>query len=107
MDCANISDHEYIPKTDNIDNIIGALSFQQQGAVSLQFQQLQQSSSKQGPSFLEYSGNVLSTQHTACSDLKTLLSDLDDIYDDYLSSSSLVIDKSAEGHWKQPVFPSN
>ena len=86
---------------------LGALSFQQQGVDSLQFEQMQQSSSKQGPSVLEYSGNASSTQHTACSDLETLLSDLDDIDDDYLSSSSSAVNKSTEGHWKQPVFPSN
>ena len=85
---------------------LGALSFQQQGVDSLQFEQLQQSSSKQGPSVLEYSGNASSTQHTACSDLETL-SNLHDIDDEYLSSSSSAINKSTEGHWKQPVFPSN
>ena len=56
---------------------------------------------------MEYSGNASSTQHTACSDLETLLSDLEDIDDDYLSSSSSAVNKSAEGNWKQSVFPSN
>ena len=86
---------------------LGALSIRHQGADSLPFEQtmqLQQSSSKQGPSMLQYSDNTSSAQH---SDLETLLSDLDDIDDDYLSSSSSTINKSIEGHWKQPVIPSN
>lgn len=86
---------------------LGALSLQQQGTLSLPFEQtmqLQQSSSKQQPSMLQYSGNTSSAPH---SDLETLLSDLDDIDDDYLSSSSSAINKSIESHWKQPVFSSN
>ena len=53
---------------------------------------------------LQYSGNTSSVQP---SDLETLLSDLDDIDDDYLSSSSSAVNKNIESHWKQPVFPSN
>ena len=67
---------------------------------------LQQLSSKQELSILQYSGSTSSAPH---SDFETLLTDLDDIDDDFLSSSSSTMNKSnsMENQWKQPVFPSN